>query len=296
MISVVLAVLVRPVAGVEPATENKLFIENDKVVLGVDKAAGGSVFFFSQKDPRRNLINHYDKGRFIQQSFYGKPDGSMWDKQKWRWNPVQGGGYKGEPAKIITFTNSPSSLYVKSVGKHWATGEDLPAALMEEWITLTGEVSHIRFRFTYCGDVPQGEADQEMPAVFADYNLPALVFYNGQKPWTGDELKKVVPGWPNEGHRMDEEWAAYVDDKDWGMGIYTPGTSRMTSYRYKGDGKSGPAGSACSYLAPLRKVALNKGSVVEYDVYLTIGTLPDIRARFNSIRQSKITGVRPQND
>lgn len=31
----------------------------------------------------------YDCGRYIQQSYYGKEDGSNWNGTPWRWNPVQ---------------------------------------------------------------------------------------------------------------------------------------------------------------------------------------------------------------
>ncbi len=61
--------------------------------IGVDLSSGGSIFWFSELPGDRNLLNHADRGRFIQQSYYGKADGSMWAKKPWHWNPVQGGDY-----------------------------------------------------------------------------------------------------------------------------------------------------------------------------------------------------------
>ena len=45
------------------------YLENDLVRIGVDLGAGGGIFYFSEKSPERNLLNHFDKGRFIQQSY-----------------------------------------------------------------------------------------------------------------------------------------------------------------------------------------------------------------------------------
>lgn len=61
-----------------------------------------------------------------------------------------------------------------------------------------------------------------MPAVFVDYALKNLVYYDGSSPWTGGPLRRDVPGWPNEERTRTEHWAAYVDDSDWGIGVYTP--------------------------------------------------------------------------
>ena len=121
--------------------------------------------------------------------------------------------------------------------------------------------------------------DQEMPAVFVDAELPNLVYSESGK------LKRRVPGWPNQRGKATESWVAYLDDKDWGIGICTPGTETFTCYRFKGDGKTGPTGSACSYVAPLRRFSLQKGLSVDYEVILTIGSLAEIRERFASLRR-----------
>ena len=73
----------------------------------------------------------------------------------------------------------------------------------------------------------------------------------------------------------------YGFDRDWGIGVFTPGTSKITCYRYRGPG--GPAGSGCSYFAPLREMSLAPGTQAQYEVYLTIGKTEDIRERFKSI-------------
>jgi len=273
-------------AALEPLKPE--YLENDQVRIGVDLGSGGGIFYFSQKSPERNLLNHFDKGRFIQQSYYGVADGSDWNKKPWRWNPVQGGGWKGEPAKVLEFSNKGGTLYVKTRPKHWATGEDINDAVMEEWIALRGNVAAVHFKFTYTGTTSHPASHQELPAFFADYALPNLTFYNGNKPWIGAELTQKVPGFPNEGARADESWAAYVDDAGWGIGAYFPDKIHLTTYRAKGDGKAGPVGSACSYFAPVETIAITPGFIHEYDLFITIGDVAKIREAFRTIHAERL--------
>ena len=298
---ITVAVFTFPSAGL---AADWLYLDNGQVRLGVDRTAGGSIGYFGESKSGRNLLNHHDKGRFIQQSYYGAKDGSDWNGKPWRWNPVQGGGWRGEPARTLAFTNTATTLYAKTLPKHWATGADLPEVVMEEWLTLTNRVAHLRFRMAYSearkGDVqspsaakcpPTGggskppthpPAHQELPAVFADFALTNLVYYQGDAPWTGGTLTRRVPGWPNEyAKRLTENWAAYVDARDWGLGVSVPGTTELMFYRNAG--KAGPAGAGCSYLAPIRTLAITNGFKLEYDVFLAIGTVGELRDGFRAI-------------
>ncbi len=272
------------------AVEQPLFLDNGTVRLGIDLASGGSVFWFGLSANRVNLLNHYDRGRFIQQSYYGAADGSLWNRKPWRWNPVQGGDWRGAPARLLACavtTNRAGqaiALISRSVPKHWASGADIDDAMMEQRISLTNALVYIRYSFAYTGTVAHPPAHQELPAVFVDAAYTNLVFYDGPKPWTGDALTRAVPGWPNEGKRTTEHWAAFVNDADVGVGVFTPGTGELTCYRYAGDCRTGPAGSACSYFAPVRTFAITPGFTFAYDVWLAAGTLAEIRARFAAIR------------
>jgi len=269
--------------GATPAAD-WLYLDNGQVRLGVDRTAGAGIGFFGESTTGRNLLNHYDKGRFIQQSYYGTKDGSDWNGKPWRWNPVQGGGWRGEPARTLAFTNTATTLFAKTLPKHWATGVDLPDVVMEEWLTLTNRAAHLRFRMTYNGPTNHLPAHQELPAVFADFALTNLVFYQGTAPWTGGALTRRVPGWPNEyAKQLAENWAAFVDDRDWGLGVFFPGTTEVTCYRAAG--KPGPTGSGCSYLAPIRTLAITNGFTLDYDVFLAIGTVGELRNKFRSLAE-----------
>lgn len=265
----------------QPTSSTDLvFIDNGQIKVGVKKSSGCGIAWFSADMDGRNLVNHWDRGRLIQQSYYGREDGSMWNKQPWRWNPVQGGDWKGHPATTLEFKRESDSLYAKTRGKHWASGEELTNVVFEEAIKLEGMVAHVHFKFTYTGEVSHPIRDQEIPAVFVEPDLDTLVLYDGEKPWTGGELNRSKPGWPNESRKMTEHWAAYVDATGKGFGVLVPVATNLTCYRF-GDGKA--EHGSCSYFAPLTRFAITPGKVFEYDVYLTTGTVEEIRDRFQKI-------------
>lgn len=120
--------------------------------------------------------------------------------------------------------------------------------------------------------------------MFVDYALPHLFFEKDgklvkHKPVDlGKDLKPEQISYTGG-------WLAYVDDKNFGIGIHTPGTDKAVTYRHRGNGSTGPNGSACSYVAPIRQFALTKGLVVDYEFYLTIGTLDEIRTRFEKLKK-----------
>ena len=102
-------------------------------------------------------------------------------------------------------------------------------------------------------------------------------------PWTNDKLHRSIPGWPNESRTLTENWAAYVDDTDFGLGVYVPVANRLTCYRF-GDGRADHG--SCSYFAPLTTFAITPGFTFDYKVHLTIGTLDQIRSRITDLHNS----------
>ena len=157
------------------------YLENGTLRIGVDKTRGAAIGYFGLVKDKRNLLNHNDEGRSIQQSYYGDSDNSMWAKQPWRYNPIQGGSYKGEDAKTLEFRESANELYAKVEPLHWANAKPCPEAVMQEWITLGGTVAKIRMRMDYTGQSHKAVRHQEMPAMFVDFDLPHLIFERGGK-------------------------------------------------------------------------------------------------------------------
>ena len=272
----------------EAGKEDAVYITNGKIQIGVDLERGGAIFHFSTAEDKRNLLNHNDEGRFVQQSYYGDSDGSKWNGAAWRWNPVQGGSWQGKKARVSYKNIKEDEITIVTVPMHWATGEELTECSMKEFIRLEGDCAHIRYTFTNTGKTHKAR-HQEMPAVFCDYDLGTLVYYSGKQPWTGGTLTRVVPknlsdGATNQYATRTEEWAAYVDSSDHGIGAYTPGTKDMTYYTF-GHGPGGAAKPSCSYFAPIRTLAVTKDLNLVYDVYLTIGSLDQIRSRFQALKK-----------
>ncbi|MFT5905934.1 MAG: hypothetical protein ACI9E1_001539, partial [Cryomorphaceae bacterium] len=167
---------------------------------------------------------------------------------------------------------------------HWASAKPCPEAIMQQWITLNGSVAKIRMKMDYTGESQKNTPHQEMPAMFVDYDLPFLVFEKDKKLIRHNPInlgKNLKP----ENITYETNWLAFVDDKDFGIGIYTPGTNKAVTYRHKGNGSTGPEGFACSYVAPVRNINLKKGTTIDYEFYITIGSLKEIRERFDALKK-----------
>ena len=273
-------------AGTSVAADKKdafTYLDNGTLRIGVDQSRGSAIGFLSLTKDMRNLLNHSDEGRFIQQSYYGNKDDSMWGKKPWTYNPVQGGSYKGEDSKTLEFRKTEKELYAKIEPLHWASAKPCSEAIMQEWITLDGTLAKVRMRMDFTGETQQRAAHQEMPAMFVDFDLPHLIFEKEGK-LVRHEPRILGKDLAPEKIGYDGGWLAYVDDKDFGIGICTPGTKDAVNYRAAGK-KSGPTGGACSNVAPIRTIKLTKNEAVDYEFYLTIGTLEEIRARFAKLKK-----------
>lgn len=257
------------------------FIENGDVRLGVDPRSGGAIGYFGPSGGP-NLLNHHDRGRFVQQSYYGRPDGTRWAEKDWRWNPVQGGDYRGGRAKLLDLASDKTTLTAKSLARHWSGCVDLPDVVFSEKITLDGPIAHVRFSMTYSGDQTHPATHQDIPAVFIEPEYDTFVLYDGDQPWTDAPVSRSKPGWPNESRTMSENWAAYVNDDGFGLGVYVPAATQLTCYRFAA-GKTSDEG-ACSYFAPLTTFAITPDKTFEYDVYLTCGNVSEMRQRFRQLR------------
>lgn len=275
------------------AEQNWKYLENEHLKVGVDLSRGACIGYFSEVARPRNLLNHYDEGRFLQQSYYGKKDGSRWEGRKmdWIYNPVQGGSWDGKASTVLNHLDKKGEMMTKITPLHWATGELLKECQMTQRIELIDDVARLEFQFEYQGETQDVLRDQECPALFVDADLKYLCYTKD-----GEFIQKV-PGLLSEDKikkddkshlrydKSDSEWVAFVDEKDWGIGLYTPDTTRFTCYRAEGDGKAGPEGSACSYVSPLKTFKLTKSLKFKYHIYLMIGSLSEIKERFEKLKE-----------
>jgi hypothetical protein len=270
------------------AGEDWVYLDNGQLRLGVNEAAGAAIGWFSASGAEKNLLNTFDVGRYLQQSYYGDTDGSDWNGKPWTYNPVQGGSWKNSPSVLLESKREGETYYAKTRPRHWATGELLKEVTMEQWLRLEAGTARLRFRMSYTGAKLHRPRHQELPALFVDASLDTLVFCADDQPaWKGAALTRKQPSFPNEYARLSEPWAAWVNPQDRGLGLFFPGTSQLTCYRVR----DGHARADCSYLAPIRTLALAPGSVVEYDVVLALGALADLRARFQKLAAAAEPGI-----
>lgn len=252
------------------AEKGWVYLDNGEVRLGVNMEAGACIGWFSRSGGGANLLNIHDVGRYVQQSYYGDEDGSLWGKNPWRYNPVQGGSWKNAPAEVVETKSDTTTLYAKTTPRHWAAGWLTPECVMEEWLRLEGGLARLKFKVTYSGEKTHAARHQELPALFVTPKLDTLVFLDAEK-----KLVRKQPGFPNEYIRVGEPWCAWVDGGDNGLGLFMPHTTEATCYRVR-NGNNGD----CSYMAPIQTFALKTGLVFEYEVVLALGSLEQLSATF----------------
>jgi hypothetical protein len=273
-----LSSLAQAQSTVTPPEQDWVFLENGHLKVGLLRGHGGAVGWLSTAGSQRNLLNAFDHGRLLQQSYYGREDGSLWVQQPWRYNPVQGGDYRGQPAEVLEFTATASTASVTTRPRHWASGKLLAECTLRQHVELVGPLLKIRFEFEYHGTESHPVYHQETPAMFVHPDYETLVWYQGERPWQGQALHRQVPGWPNEYHPLGESWAAFVDANDHGIGVFVPGVQEMTCYRFRG-----AADSSCSYVAPLHRFALEPELEFRYQAFVTAGHVEAIRDRFAQV-------------
>jgi len=233
------------------AQEHWVYLDNGKVRLGVNLSAGGCIGWFSPSHTSDNLLNAYDVGRYVQQSYYGDTDGSDWNGKPWRYNPVQGGSWRNEPAEVLESREEKNLLYTKITPRHWATGDLLKEVTMEQWLRLEGGLARLKFRMSYAGEKEHKPYHQELPALFVKPSLETLAFISPE-----GQLERKQPAFPNELiHLGDEPWIAWINGQDSGLGLFMPHTREATTYRVR----NGNVGD-CSYLAPSALLPSNPDS------------------------------------
>lgn len=252
-----------------------VYISNKYVKLGVDENRGGGICYISRIDSDENMINTWDTGRLLQQSYYGNNDGSTWNGRPWRWNPVQGGSWDNKCSQLISIDKSHDSLHrptilVKCHPRNWGSCQLCKDVLMTTFITLLddGKIT-VACTMEYSGDIKHGKSVQEIPACFLNTKYTTLVYRNRK---TG-EIMKIVPNAPgikNIQKNADPTWAGYIDPlTNEGIFINSQLATSLTAYRV--DIPTNPVESNCSYLAPLLdNYAIKNNSKHNYTFTITL--------------------------
>lgn len=286
----------------EVPAEGTYYLENQRYRVGIELCWGGGLScLMDQKCPVEglgNLLNRFDTGRLVQQSYYGTAEPPYvcgeFMGSRWGYNPVQGGDRGSHKSKLIDFRISEGEVYVKCRPRDWGHDGGTTYAYMENWYRPQGDVVAVRNRFVDFSGWTHPLRDQEVPAFYTVSYLNNYYWYDGDKPWTDDELsvRRELPFWPTDWDACTfvpkagntEVWSAFVDDNGYGLGLFTPNLHRTLAGRHMYDGSKDPAAVSCGYIAPIRKMALESFKPVEYGYLLAAGTLAEIREGFKAHR------------
>ncbi len=281
--------------------QNELGIKNSKLHVKMDLTRGGAICYISKSGTSRNIINIADEGRYVQQSYYAgikldrKSEGQSPRWSPWTWNPIQVGDAYRNRAKILDYKKTRNSIYVKCIPMLWDMNNMPAEAEMEQWTTLNGNVLRIKNKLTcHRTDTIYKDGlinDQELPAVYPISALKNLYTYFGNKPFTNASLTNPETVFLSSGFwgryindTITENWMAYVDDTKWGIGVYNPLCSNFLAGMHLGaDGEA--TSDSTSYIAPIKKYKLNKNSILEYEYYLIIGDMKEIRAAIYKLKK-----------
>ena len=281
------------VVSANVAQPSELSADNGSLKIKLDLTRGGAISYISLSGSNRNLVNVHDEGRYIQQSYYAgksidrKSEGQSPKWSPWSWNPIQVGDEFKNRAQILDYKQSGDTLYVKCIPMLWDMNNVPAEAVIEQTTILIGSTLKVHNKLT-CSrtDTIYSEGvinDQELPAVYPISSLKNLYSYFGKNPFINDTVSNpdvvfLASGFWGRYPEVTENWMAFVDDNNWGMGVYN---SKCTEFLAGMAGKPGgeTKDGSTSYIAPIKKEVLNKNSVYEYDYYIIIGTLNEIRKK-----------------
>ena len=307
-LSIILCLATGVMAQSKPqnTSDKTLELSNGKIRVRQDLTRGGAICYVSKADADRNIVNIYDEGRYIQQSYYAgqnvdrRAEGQADVWSPWPWNPIQVGDYAYNRAEILDSWQNGNKTYVKCIPMQWDMNGRPAEATMEQWTTIKGNVIKVRNRLTcHRTDDLYGEGvyrQQEIPAVWLISALKNLYSYFGNRPFVNKpiastEVKQLIMNDPEHFwgvyRDVSERWMAFVDDSNWGIAVYSPSAIAFLAGRYDSFLEGDEHHVASSYIAPIRLEALNKDSVIEYEYYLVIGTLDQIRKNIYKIQRQQ---------
>lgn len=279
-----------PAGEAPPASAAMSHLDNGTIRLGVDLRLGGAITYLSRSGTEENVVNNYDYGRQIQMSYYSGPIPFSVDKkhppEHWKhlgWNPIQAGDDFHHGSRVVESRNDGREIYVKCIPLIWPLNNVPAECTFESWIRLEGNTARVRCRLNNArSDHTQYPARrQEMPAVYVNAPYCRLMTYTGAKPFTDDALTQIKkqPGEPGpwSSWLATENWAALVNDDDWGLGVWQAGCYDFSGGFAGKPGSGGTHDSPTGYLAPGFVEIIDHNIQHTYDYVLILGQLSEIR-------------------
>ena len=229
---------------------DEILTEENDVYIGVDAANMSGDISVGSTDHHVNLINYYDPGRQFQQSFYASVGGNnsatsgqngytrkmCWTGGEpiyWPYNPVQGGDCHTNISQMVDYKRTRNSIYVRCKPLDWADNNYVTDSYLENWYSIENDIVTVKNRFVnFAGFTDMETCDKtqlELPAAYIVHPLHKYVTYQGETPWINDEAGLIYQ--PNLGswaksadivRKHPEDWFAWVNDDDFGVGVYIP--------------------------------------------------------------------------
>jgi len=245
-------------------TVDEIIDSNGSVYIGVD-ACNKPGSTLGSEDHHVNLINYFDAGRQLQQSFYADIGGNK-DATKgqngyyrtmcytasssgyyWPYNPVQGGDVHCNISQLIDYELTSDYIYIKCKPLDWAgapneDGTYVTDCYMENWYSIKDGIVFCKNNFICFEDFyDMDKADShglELPATYIVQPFNTYVTYQGTTPWMNDENGLVfnpnLSSWASGADIVTdhpEDWFAWVNEDKFGVGMYIPNMNRYASGR-----------------------------------------------------------------
>jgi hypothetical protein len=170
----------------------------------------------------------------------------------------------------------------------WPLDDEPGECTFETWIRLDENTVLVRSRIknNRLDKAQYSGRGQELPAVYTNGPWYRLMSYTGDKPFTSDKLSRFRKKWtsfedvdgdPWENWLATENWAALVDDNNWGLGVFKPDTYSFKGGFFGVPGKGGSKDAPTGYISPIQEEILDHNIQYEYEYRLILGTLDEIR-------------------
>lgn len=285
-------------------SQNWKSVNTDWVTLKVDRNAAGAIAWVSDdvKNPYRNLVNRWDHGRYIQQSYYGNTNRYgpyTWNGSGWQWNPIEGGHWNegrsvNNSDRLIEVSGSSGSnsawLYTKARCANFGTSAygdsdvDTDHVIIEKRIDIKYDVIKCVITTTV-GAGALGHkgsyANHESPALWLDPRLNTIVS-EGSAPYSA---------YPSQTRIHSSHWVAALEQNGgYGMGVLSPSTTRFRCDKHgsnvAADGPNSGTRDGTAYITPLIGFEFydKAGTVYTHTFYIVMGNQSYIQSRINELK------------
>ena len=274
---------------------NLAFIEHQSLKIGIDQSMGGSITHLSWAPTSKNVINSYDPGRLIQQSYYAgkrlnrQQEGQHKAWSPWTWNPIQGGGVQSW-SRLTFFRKDERRrvLYTETIPKLWDMPNEEAQALMKQWTSFeTGMPGVVVVKCELHCQRKIGDRwasacpnHQELPATYFTRNFDTFKTYQGAGQWE-TVTQKIGPPWGQT--QSPRKAMACFNENNQGVAIFSPNSIFWNFGPCGPREPSSPTAASCVHLAPVGILSLGEQSTVSYRYWLIVGTQEKITRRLDEL-------------